>query len=135
MIASTLLRTLGAPNTERVHPDADSHRFGLIVHAAFPVANTVRKGDVAVTLSGNVFEQSCQARLLVSLARQTTALGLNPQPYLLNSTFELDLGGNIDWQDVWYSHPAGFGNALVVDGLEIPNGSRHFYSAAGCPSM
>ena len=111
-----------------------NNRFGLIVHAAFPVANTVRKGDVAVTLSGNVFEQTCQARLLVSLSRHTTALGLTTQPYLLNSTFELDLGGNIDWQDVWYSHPAGFGNSLVVDGLEIPNGSRHFYEAAGCPS-
>jgi hypothetical protein len=50
------------------------NRFGMIVHAAFPVPGTVRKGDVDVMLGGNVFEQTCQARLLLSLSRHTIAL-------------------------------------------------------------
>lgn len=111
-----------------------NNRFGMIVHAAFPVNDTARKGDVDVTLGGNVFEKSCQARLLVSLSRHTTALGLSGSPYLLDSTFQLDLGGDIEWDAVWYSHPDGFGNRLIVDGQLMPNGSRHFYDAAGCPS-
>lgn len=111
-----------------------NNRFALVVHAAFPATGTASKGDVDVTMGGNVFEETCQARLLVSLARHTTALGLNAGPSLRNSTFELDLGGDVNWDAVWYSHPPGFGNTLIVDGETIANGSRHFYNAFGCPS-
>ena len=111
------------------------NRFGMIVHAAFPMANTDRRGDVDVTLGGNVFQGSCQADLLVSFARHTTGMGLdaNPRPYLLGSTFRLTLLGNVSWADAWFSHPDGFGNTLVVDGQVIANGSLNFYDAAGCP--
>jgi hypothetical protein len=53
----------------------------------------------------------------------------------MNSTFRLALGGDVSWSDAWYSHPAGFGNTLVVDGQTIENGSRQFYDAAGCPGL
>ncbi|MGH7627433.1 MAG: hypothetical protein ACREOJ_19205 [Gemmatimonadaceae bacterium] len=112
-----------------------NNRFGMIVHAAFPVVDTDRRGDVDVTLGGNVFQGSCQTNLFVSFARHQTGLGIDPKPkpYLLNSTFNLTLNGNLNWDDVWFSHPDGFGNTLIVDGQVIPNGSRHFYDAAGCP--
>lgn len=109
------------------------NRFGLIVHAAFPKAGTLLLADVDVTMHGNQILQSCQARLLVSFSRHTTALGLTAQPYLNNSTFRLSLGGDLRWSDAWYSHPSGFGNTLIVDGRTIPNGSREFYDATGCP--
>jgi hypothetical protein len=112
-----------------------NNRFGMIVHAAFPVANTDRRGDVDVTLGGNEFRQSCQADLLVSLSRHTTALGLTNNPYLMNSTFRLTLGGDVHWDDVWFGHPAGFGNTLVVDGVTIANGSRQSYDPVGCPGL
>ena len=111
-----------------------NNRFGMIIHAAFPVRDTTLKGDVEVAMSGNVFDQTCQARLLVSFSRHTRTLGITANPYLLNSTFQIDLGGNIDWNDVWYGHPDGFGNSLIVDGQPIPNGTRHFYDAPNCPS-
>lgn len=112
-----------------------NNRFGMIVHAAFPVVDTDRRGDVDVTLGGNVFQGSCQTNLFVSFARHQTGLGIDPKPkpYLLNSTFNLTLNGNLSWDDVWFSHPDGFGNTLIVDGQVIPNGSRQFYDAAGCP--
>lgn len=112
-----------------------NNRFGMIVHAAFPAANTDRRGDVDVTLGGNVFQGSCQTNLFVSFARHQTGLGIdaNPRPYLLNSTFNLTLNGNLIWDDAWFSHPAGFGNTLVVDGQVIANGTRQFYDATGCP--
>jgi hypothetical protein len=110
-----------------------NNRFGLIVHAAFPLPGTDLKGDVDVIYGGNTILQSCQAKLLVSLSRHTTALGLSAQPYLLNSTFRVSLGGDLDWSDAWFSHPAGFGNTLVVDGEMIANGSRQFYEETGCP--
>ena len=111
-----------------------NNRFGMIIHAAFPVRDTALKGDVEVAMSGNVFDQTCQARLLVSFSRHTRTLGITANPYLVNSTFRIDLGGNIDWNDVWYGHPDGFGNSLIVDGQPIPNGTRHFYDAPNCPS-
>lgn len=110
-----------------------NNRFGIIVHAAFPVRGTGLRSDVDVALGGNTIEQSCQARLLVSFSRHTTALGLSAQPYLLNSTFRLSLGGDVSWDDAWYSHPDGFGNTLIVDGQTIANGARQFYDAVGCP--
>jgi hypothetical protein len=108
-----------------------SNTFAMIVEAAFPVKNTLLKGDIELTLHGNTFSASCQNRLLVSLSRHTTGLGLNTNfPYLLNSNYTLTLGGDIAWGDVWYAHPPGFGNTLTVDGVQIPNGSRTAYDAA-----
>lgn len=110
--------------------------FALMVHAAFPTATTDRRGDVDVALGGNVFQGNCQANLFVSFARHQTGLGIdpNPKPYLLNSTFSFTLNGNLSWDDVWYAHPDGFGNTLVVDGQVLPNGSRSFYDPTGCPA-
>jgi hypothetical protein len=110
-----------------------NNRFGIIIHAAFPVAGTALRGDIDATLGGNMIEQSCEAKLLVSFSRHTTALGLSANPYLHNSTFQLALGGDLDWSEAWFSDPDGFGNTLIVDGNVIPNGSRQFYDAAGCP--
>ncbi len=113
----------------------ENNRFGIIVHAAFPVAGTLLRSDVDVTLGGNEIVGSCQAKLLVSLSRHTTALGLSNNPWLRNSTFRLDLAGNLPWDEAWYGHPAGFGNTLIVDGAEIPNGTRQFYSETSCPAQ
>lgn len=107
-----------------------SNTFAMIVEAAFPVQNTLLKGDIELTLHGNTFLRSCQNHLLVSLSRHTTGLGLTNFPYLKNSNYRLSLGGDIAWEDVWYSHPAGFGNTLTVDGVEIANGSKIAYDAA-----
>ena len=112
-----------------------NNRFGLMVHAGFPVAGTELKGDAEVTLEGNLIQGSCQAKLLVALARHQRVLGLNNNfPYLLNSTFTLSLG-NLPWSEVWFGHPAGFGNTLVIDGVPMDHGSRQFYSASGCPGL
>lgn len=112
-----------------------NNRFGIIVHAAFPVAGTSLTSDADVTLGGNVILQSCQTKLLVAFSRHTTALGLSSLPYLHNSTFQLSLGGDVSWSDAWFSHPPGLGNTLVVDGQTIDNGARQFYSATGCPAL
>jgi hypothetical protein len=114
-----------------------NNRFGLIVHAGFPVAGTLLQSDADVVLGGNAIEQSCQAKLLVSLSRHQTTLGLNSFPWLRNSTYRLAVGGDVDWsnpKEAWYGHPAGFGNTLVVDGQEIANGTRQSYSATTCPA-
>ena len=132
---------VGAPNVNgTIHAVVrdnvlTENRFGVIVHAAFPTATTARKGNVKLTLGGNEFagRGSCQANLLVSFARHTTGLGITNTPYLLGSTFELTLNGDVAWDQAWYSHPAAFGNRLVVDGTEIGNGARQSYVAAGCP--
>lgn len=132
---------VGAPNVHgTIHAVIQdnllvNNRFGMIVHAAFPVANTDRRGDVDVTLGGNVFQGSCQTNLLVAFTRHSTGMGIdpNPRPYLLNSTFNLTSNGNLSWDDVWYAHSEGFGNTLVVDGQVIANGTRQFYDATGCP--
>jgi hypothetical protein len=110
-----------------------NNRFGIMVHGGFIAANTDRRSDVDLTLGGNVFQGSCQANLFVSFARHQTGLGLQNTPYLLNSTFTLTLNGDASWDDVWYSHKAGFGNTLVVDGGVVAEGQRTFYSAIGCP--
>lgn len=107
----------------------ENNTFGMIVEAAFPALNTARRGDVALRLSRNSFVASCQSDLLVSLSRHTTGLGLANAPYLLNSTFSVELGGDLSWDDAWYSHPAGFGNTLVVDGTTVENGARTAYDA------
>ncbi len=132
---------VGAPNVHGVvHAVIQdnllvNNRFGMMLHAGFPVAGTDRTSNVNVTLGDNVIQQSCQAKLLVALSRHQTALGLNANTSLLNSTYQLSLGGHVDWNDVWFAHAAGFGNTLIVDGQTIANGSRQFYSAAGCPGL
>jgi hypothetical protein len=132
---------VGAPNVHgTIHAVVQDNtvagnRFGIIVHAAFPVAGADLRGDVDMTLDGNVFQGSCETDLLVSFARHSTGMGIdaNPRPYMLNSTFELTLNGDLQWGDVWVAHPDGFGNTLIVDGMTIPNGTRQFYDATGCP--
>jgi len=100
-----------------------ANTFGLIVDAAFPAANTLRKGDVDVTLHGNAIAGSCQNNLLVALTRHTGALGLTSNPFLVNSTYTIRLNGDLAWADAWFSHPAMQGNTLVVDGVTIANGA------------
>ena len=132
---------VGAPNVHgSVHAVVQdnllvNNRFGMIVHGAFPVANTLRRGDVEMTLGGNAFQGTCQVNLYVAFSRHTFGLGLPTNATRLqNSTFRLTLNGDVSWDDAWFYHPAGFGNTLVVDGSEIPNGTRHFYDGVGCPA-
>jgi hypothetical protein len=120
----------------RIHDNAlINNRFGMIFEAAFPVPGAKLKGDIDATIYGNKFVQSCQTNLLIAFSRHTTVLGLTDLPYLLNSTYRIDLNGNLKFRDVWYGDPAGFGNRLFVDGHLIPNGARQFYSADGCPNL
>jgi hypothetical protein len=113
-----------------------NNNFGMIVEAAFPVAGTALKGDVNLTMSGNTFSMSCQNNFLVSFSRHTTGLGLTNLPYLRNSNYTISLGGNLNWGDVWFAHPAGFGNVLTVDGVDQPNGSHTAYDAnKTCPPL
>ncbi|MEP6474403.1 MAG: hypothetical protein ABJC74_11805 [Gemmatimonadota bacterium] len=109
--------------------------FGVIIDGGFPEPDALLKGDMQVETRGNVIRQSCQANLLVSLARHTTGLGIKEGPYLLNSTYQLRLGGDVRWADAWYSNPDGFGNRLIVDGHPIPNGQRAFYDPDTCPGL
>ena len=126
---------INAPNvvgTARVEARDNTlinNRFGILVEAAFPVAGGSLRGDIDLTLSGNELVQSCQNNLLVSFSRHTTAVGLSNLPYLRNTTYRLSLGGDVAWADAWYSHPAGFGNTLVVDGTTVPNGAFNAYDA------
>jgi hypothetical protein len=113
-----------------------NNTFALIVEAGFPAANTGLRGDVDLTLSGNTLAQSCQRDFLISFARHQTGLGLQNSPYLRNSSYTISLGGNLNWDDVWFSHPAGFGNTLTVDGVLMPNGQRAAYDMARtCPPL
>ena len=106
-----------------------NNNFAVLIEAAFPVRNTALRGDADVTLGRNVMRQSCQANLLVAFTRHTTALGLTNQPYLQNSTYTVALGGDVAWDDVWFSHPADLGNRLTVDGTDIPTGAHAAYDA------
>ncbi len=130
---------VGGPNVlshvhARIHDNVlVNNRFGIIIHAAFPVEGTALHAGVDVDVAGNTIEESCEAKLLVSLSRHQTALGLRELPYLRNSTFIIDLDETLPWSDVWYSHPAGYGNTLVVNGETVANGARQFYDPEGCP--
>ncbi len=111
------------------------NRFGIIIHAAFPVVNTALRGDIDATLDGNVIQQSCETGLLVSFSRHVQTLGVSPkpQPFLQNSTYRLTITGDPDWSTAWYGDPGGFGNTLVVNGQTIPNGTVQSYDPIGCP--
>lgn len=111
-----------------------NNRFGIILEAGFPVNGTERRGDLDVAIGWNDIEQSCQAKLYVSLARHTTGLGLNGNPWLLNATYRIRLWGDPAWADAWYANADGFGNTLIVNGQVIAPGSHHAYDAAGCPA-
>ncbi|MEP6572821.1 MAG: hypothetical protein ABJD11_08995 [Gemmatimonadota bacterium] len=130
---------LGAPNVlGSGHYTVENNllvhnRFGIEVDAAFPVPETALKGDMDVSFSGNQIQRSCQTDLLVAFTRHTTALKLTNFPYLLHSTYALSLNGNIPWDRIWYSDPAGYGNSFIVDGLAVPPGERQFYDADECP--
>lgn len=110
--------------------------FGIIAHGGFPVTGTLRRGDIELTTSGNTITQSCQRDVLVTLSRHQAGLGLaSPFPsHLQKSTYKLDFGGDIVWSNVWFSHAAGFDNALVVNGEPVANGLNTAYDAARvCP--
>jgi hypothetical protein len=113
--------------------EVTGNTFGLIIDAGFPAANTALKGDVNVALSGNTIAGSCQSNLLVAFTRHTRALGLTTNPFLLNSTYRLDLAGDLNWEDAWFAHPAGLGNSLIVDGESVPTGVRQLYDPLACP--
>ena len=104
--------------------DLSNNRFAVVAEAGFAVANTTLRGSIDLTLRGNILTGSCQAGLLISTASQGTAAGLANLPSLRNSTFTIALGGDIALQDVWYSHVAGAGSTLTVDGQTIENGLR-----------
>ena len=131
---------VGAPNVHNtVHAVirdnlVANNRFGFIVHAGFSTVPNLTS-DVDVTYGGNVIQQSCQAKLLVSLSRHQTALNLKISPYLVNATFGVALGGDLSWSEAWFGHAAGYGNTLIVDGQTIANGNHQFYSASGCPGL
>jgi len=107
--------------------DLTGNTFGLILDAGFPVAGTLRRGDLDVTLHGNTVSGSCQNNLLVAFTRHTGALGTTTNPYLLNSTYRVDLGGDLPWEEAWYSNPAGLGNTLLVGGTTIAPGAHVAY--------
>lgn len=110
--------------------------WGIIAHAAFPVAGTKLRGDISLTTSGNTISRSCQNDLLVTLTRHVTALGIAQptRPYSTNSTYKLNLGPDVPWDKAWYAHPAGYGNTLLLNGETVPNGSFNAYSATKvCP--
>jgi hypothetical protein len=105
--------------------------FALIVDGGFPLANSPVGAEGDVSLDGNGFAASCQNDLLVAFTRHTSALGPPPNPTTVhNSTYRLELGGDLNWNDAWYSHTAGFGNTLVVDGVVVPPGSHVAYDPA-----
>lgn len=127
---------VGTTNVTMTGNNLVGNTWGIIVHAAFPVAGTARRGDISLTTSGNTISGSCQNDLLVTLARHVTALGISQLtlPYLVNSTYKLSLGSDLSWDKAWFAHPAGFGNTLTVNDQTMPNGSRHAYDATRvCP--
>jgi len=108
--------------------------FGLILDAGFPQANLLRRGHLDVQLTGNTVGGNCQSDLLVAFTRHTGALGTTSNPYLVGSTFRLDLESDLAWGDAWYAHPDGQGNTLIVDGSVITPGAYVAYDPSrACP--
>jgi hypothetical protein len=108
-----------------------NNTFGLFFEAGFPLANTTLKGDMEITMKGNVISQSCQNDALITFNRHTTTLGTAQltRPYIRNSSYRINLGGDLQFANLWYSNPAGLGNELTVDGTVIPAGARLAYDA------
>ena len=136
--------TVGVFDNELVH-----NRFGMIFDGGFPPSNTnpsLPTGNLAVTLGGNTFTGSCQSNLYVAFGRHTRGLTGTNTPaalrgYVKQSTYSINLGGDLPWSAAWYDHPAAdtlsgvtLNNALVVDGVAIPTGNRTAYTAASCPA-
>jgi len=108
--------------------------FGLILDAGFPKSGTLLRGDLDVTLLGNRIAGNCLNNLLVAFTRHTGALGTTTNPYLLDSSYRLSLGGDLPWSEAWYSHPEGLGNSLRVDGVDIGPGANVAYDPTQlCP--
>ena len=124
---------VGAPNvagTARVLVRGNTlanNTFGIIAEAGFPLVNTALKGDIDLTLDGNTITRSCQRDFFISFSRHQTGLGLQNAPYLRNSSYAIALNGNVAWENVWFSHPTGTGNALIVDGELMQHGQRAAY--------
>jgi hypothetical protein len=112
--------------------DLSDNRFGVVAEAGFLVANTAQRGSIDLTLKGNLLSGSCQTGLLVALNSQATAIATQTGLSTRNSSYTISLGDNIAWSDVWYSHPAGVGNTLMVNGQAVANGSRAAYDPKGC---
>ena len=112
--------------------DLSANRFAVVAEGGFLVANTTLRGSIDLTLKNNILSGSCQAGLLIAFNGQSTAMGLQSGASTRNSTYSITLGDDIKWSDVWYSHPVGTGNTLMVDGQPVPNGSRAAYDPKGC---
>ena len=112
--------------------DLTDNRFGIVAEAGFLVANTGQRGSIDLTLKGNLLGGSCQTGLLVALNSQATAIATQTGLSTRNSSYTIALGDNIPWSDVWYSHPPGTGNTLMVNGQPVANGSRAAYDPKGC---
>lgn len=127
---------IGTAQVTVLDNDLSNNRFAVVAEAGFPVAATSFPGNIDLTLEGNVMTGSCQTAVLLALTNQSTAVGLQNAAPLRNSTYTVRraYGDVINWSDVWYSHPAGTGNTLTVDGQTVPNGARVPYDAAKvCP--
>jgi len=112
--------------------DLSNNRFAVVAEAGFVVANTAQRGGIELTLGRNILTASCQTGLLVAFNSQATAVGSQAGPSSRNSAYSIMLGDDIEWGDVWYSHPAGTGNTLTVDGQPVVSGSRSAYNSKAC---
>jgi hypothetical protein len=119
----------GTSNVTFTDNELVNNTFGIIIEAAFVRPATLRRGDITLSTSGNTITGSCQADLLVTLTNSQTGLGIASGPALLNSTYDLTLGGDISFDDAWYSHPAAQGNTLLVNGQPIATGIRRAFDA------
>jgi hypothetical protein len=118
---------IGTANVTFTDNDLVNNTFGIIIEAAFVRAGTPRRGDITLSTSGNTITSSCQTDVLVTLTNSQTGLGIGTGPALLNSTYNLTLSGDIDFDQAWYAHPAGQGNTLIVNGQPIANGIRRAF--------
>jgi len=96
-----------------------NNSFGISVDAN-GAAPTGSIGNATVTLLGNTMS-SCHTDLLVSFSRISRALGVSvTEKYLQNSTYRLQLNGNVALSNVWYDNPSASNNSLFVDGALVP---------------
>ena len=122
---------IGSVRLEARENNLVNNRFGLMLEGGFPIANTTPRGHIDAFLQANNLTGSCQNSMLVSFGRHTTGLGLDAGPILKDSRYTIVLDDELGfWNTVWYSHPAGHGNTLTVDGRFIDSGSRQSYDGA-----